>query len=181
VTRRLETLNVDELDDDARLEITGFCERAFGEDFSRFFELMRDTTHVLLRDDGGRLLSHAAWVERGLQPTGLPVLRTAYVEAVATDPDHRGLGLATAVLAELTEAVRTDDRWELAALSPAEPDFYARRGWEAWRGPLALRRDGELEPSPDEELVMILRLDSSPDDLDFDSLLTAEWRDGEPW
>jgi aminoglycoside 2'-N-acetyltransferase I len=181
MTARLQTLPVAELDDASRREIVKLCERAFDEDFSRFFELMRETTHVLLRGDDGRLLSHAAWVERALQPVGLPVLGTAYVEAVATDPAHRQQGLATAVLARLTEAVRADERWELAALSPAVPEFYEQRGWERWRGPLALRRGDELEPSPEGELVMIMRLAHTPEGLDLDSLLTAEWRDGEPW
>ena len=98
MTERLETLNVAELDEASRREIVELCERAFDEDFSRFFDLMRDTTHVLLRGDDGRLLSHAAWVERGLQPVGLPVLRTAYVEAVATEKEYRGLGLGSAVM-----------------------------------------------------------------------------------
>ena len=108
-------------------------------------------------------------------------MRTAYVEAVATAPGHQRKGLATAVLQRLGEVVAADPSWELAALSPSDAAFYERLGWELWRGPLAIRRDGRLEPSPDDEQVMIQRLPRTPATLDTTTLLTAEWREGELW
>ena len=71
--------------------------------------------------------------------------------------------------------------WELAALSPSDAAFYERRGWERWRGPLAIRRDRHLEPSPEDEQVMIHRLPRTPATIDTAALLTAEWREGELW
>jgi aminoglycoside 2'-N-acetyltransferase I len=56
---------------------------------------------------------------------------------------------------------------------------YARLGWELWRGPLFVRTDAGLMPTPDEE-VMILRLPRTTP-LDLDSPLSAEWREGELW
>ena len=85
------------------------------------------------------------------------------------------------MLGRLVEVVAVDPGWELAALSPSDEDFYERRGWELWRGPLAIRRDGHLEASPPDEQVMIRRLPRTPATLDVTTLLTAEWREGELW
>ena len=63
---------------------------------------------------------------------------------------------------------------------PARPSFYRRLGWEPWIGPLAIRSEQGLDPTPDDECVLILRLPRTPD-LDLTALLTAEWRPGEPW
>jgi aminoglycoside 2'-N-acetyltransferase I len=168
------------LDDAARAEIIGLCESAYGEPFTRWFEELPGSMHVLARDERGVLISHAAWVTRWLQPAGHPLLPTAYVEAVATAPEHQRRGLATSVLRRLSDRIRPDPTWDLAALSPSDPSFYARLGWELWRGPLAIRHDSGLEPTPDEQ-VMILRLPRTPVILDTTSLLTAEWRVGELW
>jgi aminoglycoside 2'-N-acetyltransferase I len=163
-----------------RDEIIGLCESAYDEDFSHLFDQLPGSVHVLARDDRGSLLSHAEFVPRWLQPAGHGVLRTTYVEAVATAPGHQRQGLATAVLQRLADVVAADPTWDLAALSPSDADFYERRGWELWRGPLAIRRDGHLEASPADEQVMIRRLPRTPT-LDTTVLLTAEWREGELW
>ena len=127
-------------------------------------------------------VSHAEFVPRWLQPAGQPLLRTAYVEAVATAPSRRGRGLASAVMQRLGDEVAADPAWQLAALSPSHADFYARLGWESWRGPLGIRRaDGVVEASPANEQVMIRRLPRTPATLDIAAPLTAEWREGELW
>ena len=170
-----------ELDDATRGEIVALCELAFREDFSHFFARLPGATHVLLRDECGALLSHVCWVERGLQPRGLPVLRAAYVEAMATHPDRQREGHGTAVLRFLVDEIRAAGGYELAALSPSVPHWYARRGWKLWRGPLIIRHGQALEPSPAQEQVMILRLPLTPPTLDMEGSLTAEWREGELW
>lgn len=81
---------------------------------------------VLARDEVGALVSHAAWATRWLQPAALPLLRTAYVEAAATAPAQQGRGLANEVLRHLSDMLRTDPSWALAALSPSDPVFHAR-------------------------------------------------------
>ena len=154
------------LDDATRRQIVALCELAFREDFSRFFARLPGALHVLLRDECGALLSHVCWVERGLQPGGLPVLRAAYVEAMATHPARQREGHGTAVLRRLVDEIRAAGGYELAALSPAVPQWYARRGWEPWRGPLIIRHGQTLEPSPAHEQVMILRLPLTPPSLD---------------
>lgn len=159
-----------------RAEIIALCARAYAEPFDDWFEVLPGSTHVLARLDG-ELVSHAAWVTRWLQPAGLPLLRTAYVEAVATAPERQGQGHATAVLRELAARITAFD---LGALSPSDAAFYERLGWESWRGPTAIRLPGGgLLDTPGED-VMILRLPATPA-LDLHARLTAEWRRGELW
>jgi aminoglycoside 2'-N-acetyltransferase I len=181
VSINLELVHADALDNRARAEIVDLCGRAYNEDFSRLFEDFTGTFHILARNARGALACHAMWVTRWLHPDGHPLLRTAYVEAVASAPDQQRRGFGTAVMDRLVGAVCSDPVWELAALSPAVPEFYARRGWEPWLGPLAIRRDGALEPTPPDELVMIRRLPRTPATLVTTSRLTAEWRVGELW
>ena len=113
---------------------------------------------------------------RWLQAGNGPLMRTAYVEMVATEPDfHRG-GFASAIMHRLAGAISD---FELGCLCPAEPELYAKLGWVFWRGPFFIRAPEGLISSP-EEKVMILRLPKIPI-LDLGSTLSAEWRDGELW
>ena len=165
----------DALDAAERGEIVALCDAAFDEPFEAMFDLLPGSTHVLLRVDG-TLVSHAAWVTRWLHPAGRAPLRTAYVEAVATLPGRERRGHGSAVLREVARRVADHD---LAALSPSDQAFYARLGWEPWRGPLSIHRGDEIIATPEEE-IMILRLPRTPP-LDLASAMAAEWRDGELW
>ena len=177
---QLDVAGARTLSRDARHEIITLCEAAYQESFSHLFEQLPGSVHVLAREGDGTLVSHAEFVPRWLQASGHEPMRTAYVEAVATAPGHQRKGLATAVLQRLFGVVAADPAWQLAALSPSDAAFYERLGWELWRGPLAIRHDGRLEPSPDDEQVMIQRLPRTPP-LDTTAALTAEWREGELW
>jgi aminoglycoside 2'-N-acetyltransferase I len=178
---RLEVVAADALNHAARAEIIDLCQSAYREDFTRLFEELPGSIHVLARDARGLLVSHAEWVTRWLQPADHRALRTAYVEAVATIPERQGRGLATAVLRRVSDELGVNPMWELGALSPSAPAFYARLGWELWRGRLAIRHGERIESTPAEEQVMILRLPRTPANLVTTSLLTAEWRSGELW
>src|SRR5262245_9596963 len=177
----LNVVRADALNGAVRAEIIALCESAYGENFTRLFEDLPGSVHVLARDQSGEWVSHAEWVTPRLQPAEHPALRTAYVEAVATAPKHRRQGLATAVLRCINDVLAKDSAWELAALSPSDPAFYVRVGWEPWLGPLAIRRGDRIEPTPPDERVMIHRLPRTPSTLITSSLLTAEWRTGELW
>ena len=157
-------------------EICALCTEAYQEDFSVHLEFLGGGVHVVGRLDGV-LVSHAMWVTRMLEPAGRPALRTAYVEAVATKPSHQRQGFASAILTRLASEIWDFD---LGALSPSDPSFYARLGWERWQGPLFIRTDQGLLTTPDES-VMILRLPGTPRDLDLTVSLSAEWRSGELW
>jgi aminoglycoside 2'-N-acetyltransferase I len=160
-------------------EIVKLCERAYGDD-DDIAGLVREfgiSTHVLLIDAHERLISHALWIERWLTHGGDRV-RSAYVELVATDPEHQRQGHASAVMRALGNSIVSFD---IGALSPSNPAFYARFGWETWRGPLMEQRpDGEILLSPAEEAVMILQRPGGPR-LDLHGPLIAPWRPGDIW
>ena len=159
-----------------RHEICDLCTEAYGEEFTTYLELLGAGVHVVGRLEG-EVVSHAMWVTRVLEPAGQSPLRTAYVEAVATKPDWQRQGFASEILRRLASEILD---YDLGALSPSEPSFYARLGWEPWRGPLLIRTGAGLQPTPG-ECVMILRLPRSPADLDLAASLSAEWRPGEVW
>ena len=123
------------------------------------------------------LVSHALWLTRWLQADEGPLLRTAYVEAVATEKAFRGLGYASAIMKRVEEEIQG---YDLGALSPFSVAYYERLGWELWRGPLYIRTEKGLVPTPSDEHVMILRLPKTPA-LDVNVSLSAEWREGELW
>jgi aminoglycoside 2'-N-acetyltransferase I len=133
--------------------------------------------HVVGRLDG-RIVSHAVATTRHAQPEGHPVLRTAFLDAVATDPVAQHRGVATAVLRRLGEVL---DDYAIGCLQTDVTRFYERIGWERWRGPLAGRRDdGTLVPTPGQRGVMVLRLPTTPP-LDLDGLLTIECQPNRVW
>jgi aminoglycoside 2'-N-acetyltransferase I len=142
-----------------------------------FSFLPPDGLHVL-GDLDGELVSHAVVTTRWLQPGELPLLRTAYVDAVATTPEEQGRGRGSAVMRALAAAVADD--YDIACLETGKVGFYARLGWERWRGPLAGRSEEGLIPTPGQEGVMILRLPRTPP-LDLDSLLTIECQPERIW
>lgn len=156
-------------------EIVDLCTRAFGEDFSSLFQFVQSADHVLAHLNG-RLVGHAVWATRWLQPEGIDPLRTAYVDAVAADPALWGRGIGRAVMNRLVE--ETLD-YELRGLSTDQPGFYERLGWKRWQGPLGVRTETGIEGTPD-EAVFVLPTPRTPT-LDLHSLLTVEWRGGQPW
>jgi aminoglycoside 2'-N-acetyltransferase I len=158
-------------------EIFALCDRAYEEDLRPAFRTLPDPVHVFAVE-GGAVVSHALWVTRWLAPGARPPLRTAYVEAVATDPSWQGRGLATAVMRTLVTQIST---FELAALSPSDRGWplYTRLGWQPWTGPLFVREDSGLVETPD-EAILIHRLPRTPP-LDPGEPLSAEWRPGEVW
>jgi 2-polyprenyl-6-methoxyphenol hydroxylase-like FAD-dependent oxidoreductase len=96
---------------------------------------------------------------------------------VATAEAFRNQGHATRLL---EAAIPHLDEFDIAALSPATEQIYRRLGWEFWRGPLSVRQEGRLLPTP-EECVMLLALPRTPRDLDWERPLSVEWRAGEVW
>jgi aminoglycoside 2'-N-acetyltransferase I len=172
----ISTLKSQSISQSTLLEICELCAEAYEEDFTGAFEALGPGVHVIGRLEG-RVVSHAMWVDRSLQPGRRTPLRTAYVEAVATKPQFQHRGFASQILRHLAQEIRS---YELGALSPSDDEFYARLGWELWRGPLFIRTDAGLDATP-EESVMILRLENTPADLDLNEPLSAEWRAGELW
>ncbi|MCC6905214.1 MAG: GNAT family N-acetyltransferase [Anaerolineae bacterium] len=175
-TVRFRILPAARLSAPERSAVLGLCSAAYEVDFAPLMEAFHEPVH-LLAYDSGVLVSHALWVTRWLQPGGLPPLRTAFVEAVATAPMRQGEGIGTALMREVNHAIAT---YDLGGLCPAQPGLYERAGWEHWQGPLSIRLPaGGLLPTPQEQ-IMILRLPATPL-LDPRWPLSAEWRVGELW
>jgi aminoglycoside 2'-N-acetyltransferase I len=164
-----------ELSQPEREELLALCSRAFHCNYAVIYQTFVDPTHLLGTVEGA-LVCHALWITRWLQTSTSPLLRTAFVEAVATEPAWQGHSYATQVMRRLHAAIGAFD---LAALSTGIPGFYRRLGWETWHGPLFIRTNGDLLATPD-DTVMILRLPRTPS-LDLGEPLSAEWREGELW
>jgi aminoglycoside 2'-N-acetyltransferase I len=155
--------------------VIALCNEAYEEELAQLFATFISPVHVLAYL-GDTLVSHAMSVTRWLQPGTLPLLRTAYVEMVATAPAHQGRGFGTAVMQRLAAEIQDFD---LGGLSTGSHGFYARLGWQSWRGPLFIRTDTGILPVPDDSM-MFLRLPKTPA-LDITAPLSAEWRAGEVW
>ena len=173
---KLEVVRFDQVSPDFLADIHTFCNQAFEEDLEPFLSTLQDATHVL-GYLGNTLVSHALWVTRWLQAGPNPVMRTAYIEAVATEKEYRNRGFASVVMKRVAEEIQD---FELGALSPFSVGYYEQLGWERWQGPLFIRKDDGLIRTPEDEDVMILRLPRTPD-LDLTAPLSAEWREGELW
>jgi aminoglycoside 2'-N-acetyltransferase I len=126
----------------------------------------------------GRIVGHASVVERMLEADGVP-MRTGYVEAVATLPAWRGLGIATRLMESAGEHIRGG--FELGALSTDVHRQYGRLGWERWRGPTFVRMtDGPVRTEDEDDGIMILRTPRTPA-LTLAEALSCEWRAGDVW
>ena len=156
-------------------EILGLCCRAYGRNLKPLMDTFHEATHILGFIDTN-LVTHALWITRWLQSGDSPLLRTAYVEAVATEERYRRRGFASEVMKKLAKEIQ---EFDLGALSPGVTDLYSSLGWQSWWGPLYIRTQEELIHIPNEQ-VMILFLPETPA-LDLDAPLSAEWREGELW
>ena len=172
---RLQIIPGIELTAVQRQTIIGLCNRAYAEDLTSLFDTFSGTHILGFLDEV--LVTHAMWVTRWLQVDNRPLLRTAYVELVATKAKFRNRGCASAVMHCLAAEVV---EFDIAALSPSTSAFYSKLGWQAWQGSLHIRKGTELLPTPDDEEVMILRLPNTPD-IDLSDALSVEWREGEVW
>ncbi|MCU0492513.1 MAG: GNAT family N-acetyltransferase [Chloroflexaceae bacterium] len=171
----LSTIPAAQLAPTLRREILGLCLRAYEEDLEPLFASWGDAVHVVGHWQG-QLATHGLWVPRSLQVGDGPLLHTAYVEAVATEPALQRRGFAAAVMQRIAAEI---EGFALGALSPFDVGYYGRLGWELWQGPRFIRSATGLLPTPDEE-VMILRLPATPP-LNLHAPLSAEWREGELW
>jgi aminoglycoside 2'-N-acetyltransferase I len=133
--------------------------------------------HVVL-DDGGRIVAHAALVERQIRFDGRP-LRAAYVEAVATAPDRQAMGLGSMVMTRVGELIRSD--FEIGVLGTGRQSFYRRLGWRTWLGPSGVRGPEGFEPTPDDDgYLMVLETERTPA-LDPAAAIECDRRPGDSW
>jgi aminoglycoside 2'-N-acetyltransferase I len=119
-----------ELSRDEYTEILALCTQAFERDYSPFLKMFPNPTHILGRYHH-KLVTHVLWITRWLQIESSPLLRTAYIEALATDLDYRNQGFASEVM---KRAVEEAQDYDIATLSTGSHGFYERLGWRIWGG-----------------------------------------------
>ena len=106
---------------------------------AQFFpSLLLDGLHVLAYDEG-QLVGHAVVTTRWLQPDNLSLLKTAYVDAVATDPAYQGQGIGSSVMRHLASVIQD---YELACLETERVYFYAQLGWEGMARAVGWQKKG---------------------------------------
>lgn len=153
-----------------RAQIEALCSAAFEVRYGDFLEAFGATTHVLGWDDG-LLVAHALWITRTLRLGVSRSVRSAYVEAVVTQPAYQRRGYGTLLMRRLQCHLGA---YDLGALATRAPVFYESLGWQQWLGPLYVERDGQLTASPD-ECVMVFP-GSSGQLPDRTTALTVPWR-----
>ena len=169
----------EELDTNTRNTIVNLCIVAHQEeDFKNLFSYVPSGGLHFLAFQGEQLVSHALVTTRWLQPEGQSLLKTAYVDAVATLPTLQRQGHGSAVMRHLASAI--DGEYVIACLETERVEFYEQLGWQIWRGPLAGRSEQGLVPTPEQNGIMILRLSQTPA-LNLDSTLTIECQDERIW
>jgi aminoglycoside 2'-N-acetyltransferase I len=183
IALRVRVAQTDELDPEQLEELTRLCEAAFGEPFGPVWERVGSGTHVIA-EDRGRAVAHAMIVDRPLyvgSQEAAEAIDAGYVENVATLPAGQGRGYGAAVMRETNRIVA--DEYALGALATSDNGFYAKLGWETWRGASFVRMaDGERVRAPDQDgHVMILRTPRTPADLRTDAPIAIDWRPGEAW
>ena len=94
---RLAVLHDNHLTAEQLTAIHELCNQAYEEDLRFLFTTFSNATHVIGMS-GESIVSHAMWVTRWLQIGDNPILRTAYVEMVATEPHFQRRGFATKVM-----------------------------------------------------------------------------------
>ena len=169
---RVVVRTTEELSDDDRAAIIRVCIAAHeNPDFANLFTYITSGGRHALAYDHDELVSHAVITTRWLQPEGHPILRTSFIDAVATLPERQGRGFASAAMRAIADAMADHD---IGCLQTDKAGFYERLGWELWLGPLGGRaQDGTLIPTPEQQGVMILRLAQTPR-IDRTTLLTIE-------
>ena len=178
-TTNVKIFKTEELDADTRSAIINLCVVAHQEDdFKNLFSYVPSGGLHFLAFHDEHLVSHAMVTTRWLQPEGQPLLKTAYIDAVATLPTQQGLGHGSAVMRHLARTI--DDEYVIASLETDRVEFYERLGWQLWRGSLAGRSEQGLIPTPEQNGIMILRLSQTPA-LNLDSTLTIECQDERIW
>ena len=179
---RLRRLLTKELTGSEVSAIRAVLAAAFGSaEEERFTE--DDWQHALggmhfVLDIEGEIVTHASVVERELHVDGRSV-RTGYVEAVATAPEHQGAGFGSIVMRDVAAYIR--GRFELGALGTGSHGFYERLGWQTWSGPSSVRTSDGIRRTPDEDGYILVLLTPASPPLDLGAAISCEWRRGDVW
>lgn len=176
---RVHVVRTDEATTELLTQIRRLLDEAFSGDLSdEDWEHTVGGWHVVLADSEVPV-SHAAVIDRSLE-TGGRSWRCGYVEGVATAPERRGEGLASATMSHANQLVR--EHFEMGGLSTGRHRLYERLGWQRWKGPTFARlNDGTLlRTHDDDDALMVLRFGASAE-LDLTAPISCESRAGDDW
>jgi len=178
-TINITSANTEDLNAATRAEIIQVCIAAHQEeDFKNLFTYVPTGGWHFLAYRAEELVCHAGVSTRWLQVEDQPLLKTAYIDAVATLPAYQGQGYGSALMRQLASDI--DREYVIACLETDRETFYERLGWQTWRGPLAGRSEQGLIPTPDQHGIMVLQLSQTPP-LDLDLALSIECQDERIW
>jgi aminoglycoside 2'-N-acetyltransferase I len=179
---RIRHAHTEELDPDRLAELSRLCGAAFDEPPEGVWTGKGPGLHVVA-ETGGRVVAHAMIVDRALYlgDDAATSLDVGYVELVAVLPEVQRQGHGSAVMRAVGDIIR--EVYALGALSTGSNAFYARLGWETWRGPTAVRMaDGDRVWSSSEDgHVMVLRTPRTPPGLIVEAPISVDWRPGDIW
>ncbi len=167
-----------DLDDETRRGARALLGTAFGPRFTdNEWANALGGMHALIYRHG-TLIAHGSVVRRQLHHRG-HTLRAGYVGAVAVAAEHRGQGLATAVLDACEQVIR--GAFELGVLSSdaLSRRLYTARGWLPWHGPTATLSPAGPRSTPAADGTVFVFPVSA--ELDRDAALACDFRDGEVW
>jgi aminoglycoside 2'-N-acetyltransferase I len=179
---RARLVHTSDLDGETREDARRMLVDAFDGDFSDAdWEHAQGGMHAVICHHGA-LIGHAAVVQRRLL-YGDTALRCGYVEGVAVREDHRGQGLATALMDAVEQVLR--GAYHLGALSTTElgRPLYAGRGWMPWKGPTSVLSPSGPTRTPDGDGALYMLPCTLPPAVTLDPAapIACDWRGGDVW
>ena len=160
-----------------RREVLDMCNAAYGQPFDGLFDMLPpDGMHVMGRIDD-KLVAHLVITDRWLKIEGGAQLKTAYIDAVATLPEHRRQGYAGELIKRAVALCA--QRYDVIGLATDKPELYARYGFAKWKGRQFIEKECAVgtELSPEQNNLM-LRVSNMALISDWSKTMTANWRPG---
>ncbi len=174
----VEQFETSEASPDFLSELRNLLDAAFGDSFSN-----DDWDHGL----GGRhfallqeahLVAYCTVVPRTIYVEEKPY-SCGYLENVASAPDKRHRGLASAVVREANAYISAS--FEMGGLSTSKHDFYSKLGWKVWLGPTFVK-SGNTWRSSEGENGGIMIFETGPmSNLNLHHKIACEERPGDDW
>ena len=179
-TLRFSILRNRDLTDELKEEIISVCNAAFPEPFDKLMDFIPpDGIHVTGYTSKGQMASHVLITKRNFVIGDNLNLKCAYIDAVATHPDHQGKGFGSQAMNKAMKTASGD--FDIGGLSTFIHRWYGKLGWKEWKGSLFLNKEGEIIPTPEiDGVVMIYEFEKTPP-INVHSSLTACWRPGGGW
>lgn len=161
-----------ELSDEELDNVITLCSNVFHENYRPYMKDFTGATHILGYYED-TLVSHVLWLNRWVRIENKPLLKTAFLDAVAVDEKYRkrrfGSSTMTRFAGEITD-------YDIAVLTTDSPGFYERIGWKAWMGSVDFQRTDGRITSLNNSTLMVLILTRTPA-LDPNTPLTVEWHE----